>query len=89
MRVDSSTPEDGGYRVVFEGCNHVVWFAVEPRRKAYCSACIAEILNAIRDGSLIEPVTPREFLVAHAPKLAQRRRTRSTCRPRRSCVSTG
>ncbi len=69
--VQSSTPADGGYQVAFEGCGHMVWFAVDPGRTAYCAACVDELTNAIREGAEVGPVTPREFLIAHAPKLAE------------------
>ncbi len=69
--VQSSAPVDGGYRVTFEGCGHAAWFAVHPGRTAYCTACVDELTNAIRRGADVGPVTPREFLIAHAPKLAE------------------
>ena len=69
--VQSSTPADGGYQVTFDGCGHAAWFAVHPGRTAYCTACVSELTDAIRHGADIDAVTPREFLIAHAPKLAE------------------
>ncbi len=69
--VQSSTPADGGYQVTLEGCGHLAWFAVDPGRTAYCAACVDEITNAIRLGAEVDPITPREFLIDHARKLAE------------------
>lgn len=69
--VHEATPVDGGYEVTFKGCGHVAWFDLDPGRTAYCSACVDELTNAIRQGADIGPVTPREFLIAHTPKLAE------------------
>lgn len=69
--VRSATPEKGGYRVTFENCGHVVWFAVHPGPTAHCSACMREFLTEIRQGNGAELITPREFLIAHQPKLAE------------------
>ena len=69
--VQSSTPADGGYQVTFEGCGHAAWFAVHPGRTAYCTACVDELTNAIRQGADVGQITPREFLIAHTPKLAE------------------
>ena len=68
--VQSSTPEDGGYRVTFEGCGHTVFFAVHPGRTAHCGACMDELVAEIRQGKYVAPTTPREFLIAYKPKIA-------------------
>lgn len=69
--VRSATPEDGGFRVTFEICGHVVQFAVRPGPTALCSACMDELLTEICQGKGAELMTPREFLIAHHPKLAE------------------
>jgi hypothetical protein len=68
--VQFSVLVDGGYQITFAGCGHTAWFAVDPGRTAYCATCVDELTNAIRQGAEIGPVTPGEFLIAHAPKLA-------------------
>lgn len=69
--VRSATPEDGGCRVTFEICEHVWQFAVHPGQTAHCSACMDEFLTGIRQGKGAELMTPREFLIAPHPKLAE------------------
>lgn len=72
--VQSATPEKGGYRVAFESCGHVVWFAVHPGPTAHCSACLNEFLSEIHHGQGAELITPREFLIAHQPKITEAQR---------------
>lgn len=76
--VHQATPEDGGYRVTFEGCGHVVWFAVDPGRTSYCGGCMDELISEIREGKHVDPISLQEFLLIHAQKLAQSQKDAQT-----------
>jgi hypothetical protein len=70
--IHSCLPENGGYRVVFEGCGHSVWLAGHPGTAVRCSACLDDAVENIRKNEEAHPwaSAARETLVRYAPRLA-------------------
>jgi len=68
--VQSSVPDGGGFRIVFQGCHHSVWFAAKPTgRTAHCAVCVNELVEELRASRPIELLSPREFQVTYATRL--------------------